>query len=210
MKRVFARARSATRDARIGRRVAEEEGRRVSRGRGGAEPRGAVAGKARARESSGGAARDVRADRGARASSRRRSRMCRAIAIRGARTLTTSAVRAAVALRAATRATGATTRRAETVAAIVAGCVCDANVRCGVPRGDAPSRNPKTRPGTTAGQSHVFPVARTANRWINAAHCWLANVAERKNARLNTHTRRQIYIRIDNCHVDRDETRWTR
>ena len=159
MKRVFARARSATRDARIGRRVAEEEGRRVSRGRGGAEPRGAVAGKARARESSGGAARDVRADRGARASSRRRSRMCRAIAIRGARTLTTSAVRAAVALRAATRATGATTRRAETVAAIVAGCVCDANVRCGVPRGDAPSRNPKTRPG-----NHCGPVTRFSRR----------------------------------------------
>lgn len=54
--------------------------------------------------------------------------MCRAIAIRGARTLTTSAVRAAVALRAATRATGATTRMAETVAAMVL-CVCDANVR---------------------------------------------------------------------------------
>ena len=167
---------------------------------------------ARARDSSGGPTRDVR-ERLRRAGARVVSPDVEEVSrdrVPISRTLTTSAVRAAVALRAATRATGATTRRAETVAAIVAGCVCDANVRCGVPRGDAPSRNPKTRPGTTAGQSHVFPVARTANRWINAAHCWLANVAERKNARLNTHTRRQIYIRIDNCHFDRDETRWTR
>jgi hypothetical protein len=37
-------------------------------------------------------------------------------------------VRVAEALRAATRATGATTRMAETVAAMVL-CVCDANVR---------------------------------------------------------------------------------
>lgn len=188
-------ARRENRTARGGRRGTTRQPRsRAARSREGAS-RGT-----RARESSGGAARDVRADRGARASSRRRSRMCRAIAIRGARTLTTSAVRAAVALRAATRATGATTRRAETVAAIVAGCVCDANVRCGVPRGDAPSRTRKRDPETTAGQSHVFPVSRTAEQVDNRAHDWLSNVAERKNARLNTHTRRLIYIRIDNCH----------
>lgn len=81
-------------------------------------------------------------------------RACRAIAIRASRTLTTSAVRAAVALRAATRATGATTRRAETVAAIVAGCVCDANVRCGVPRG---ARRPENATRKPVRASHVFP-----------------------------------------------------
>ena len=81
-------------------------------------------------------------------------RACRAIAIRVSRTLTTSAVRAAVALRAATRATGATTRRAETVAAIVAGCVCDANVRCGVPRG---ARRPENATRKPVRASHVFP-----------------------------------------------------
>lgn len=154
-------ARRENRTARGGRRGTTRQPRsRAARSREGAS-RGT-----RARESSGGAARDVRADRGARASSRRRSRMCRAIAIRGARTLTTSAVRAAVALRAATRATGATTRRAETVAAIVAGCVCDANVRCGVPRGDAPSRNPKTRPGNHCGPVTRFSRLAQRNKWI--------------------------------------------
>ena len=188
-------ARRENRTARGGRRGTTRQPRsRAARSREGAS-RGT-----RARESSGGAARDVRADRGARASSRRRSRMCRAIAIRVSRTLTTSAVRAAVALRAATRATGATTRRAETVAAIVAGCVCDANVRCGVPRVTRPRGTRKRDPETTAGQSHVFPVSRTAEQVDNRAHDWLSNVAERKNARLNTHTRRLIYIRIDNCH----------
>ena len=142
-------ARRENRTARGGRRGTTRQPRsRAARSREGAS-RGT-----RARESSGGAARDVRADRGARASSRRRSRMCRAIAIRGARTLTTSAVRAAVALRAATRATGATTRRAETVAAIVAGCVCDANVRCGVPRG---ARRPENATRKPVRASHVFP-----------------------------------------------------
>ena len=90
----------------------------------------------------------------ARASSRLRSRKRPAIAIRVSRTLTTSAVRAAVALRAATRATGATTRRAETVAAIVAGCVCDANVRCGVPTG---ARLPENATRKPVRASHVFP-----------------------------------------------------
>ena len=92
---------------------------------------------ARARDSSGGPTRDVR-ERLRRAGARVVSPDVEEVSrdrVPISRTLTTSAVRAAVALRAATGATGATTRRAETVAAIVAGYGCDANVRCEVPRG---------------------------------------------------------------------------
>jgi hypothetical protein len=88
-------------------------------------------------------------------------------------------VRAAVALRAATRATGATTRRAETVAAIVAGCVCDANVRCGVPRG---ARRPENATRKPVRASHVFP--HLSSRVPRARITSDTNVAlERRRAR---------------------------
>ena len=120
-------------------------------------------------------------------------RACRAIAIRVSRTLTTSAVRAAVALRAATRATGATTRRAETVAAIVAGCVCDANVRCGVPRG-APTR--ERHPKTSAGQSR-FSTSHASETEDNQRHeCGSRTSPSEKMLRLNTRTRKKISIRV--------------
>lgn len=130
-------------------------------------------------------------------------RACRAIAIRASRTLTTSAVRAAVALRAATRATGATTRRAETVAAIVAGCVCDANVRCGVPREARRPENATRKPVRASHEKLSTSLTRPESEESQRHECGSRTSPSEKMLRLNTRTRKKsirVFAKHDNCH----------